>query len=886
MTVGPRSAVTKTRLQNSTIHTTARWYCRGMSHEDAERNADQALRQAERDVMTERSFDLAKHQTNRAQAVAQIDSLAALAPDNSRLPEFRRRLDEMAVTAERFAVDAFRQSVDGFRRAAEREHTSLASAREQRPPSDVNPGHTATKLTEWMDKIRPLVDASRPLLTSPNGVAAIAEYDEWLAAQEQQLVELRLLADAFELFRLRAEVEGYGEIGFATALDSVERNFDSDPERVILAWDAVKKLVGAFQNPRFAAVPEIAKQLERHRELEQRVATELRPKLAQIRTEPLIRTATYTLDLLKRDTDNLDEDNVLQWRKKLRAELIPLQTEWAEEPNVQEFLRKCERAFRRSEEDLGKVVVREIQEAEAIVKPLVERLERGLALKSETRVREHAPRLRARLGGLAPFSEHQRVQLLQQRAVAALARIEAELGSDFAREVEQAEHVPHFEIDINSDTKVQAVLKQLNEALDTIREEYTKAQEEFEEGVDMVNGGVPYSVSGTVESASRTIIRFARRAEEIADELRAVDSSHPAVQEVESAVPKLVKRAQQWKARLEQRIEYANYIEQGRPYCEDADRSCKEAITAHPEHALYAWPEVLQKLGYAENPLNQAVEALPDDHDEADAWLAKLAAIRQEVTTRFPALCVTEAARRAIENDEYGVSRFADALREALPDAPENERIAAIVAGTADARVQAEAEIDAGGQLIRQRATEAADTQRSTYDEWAESQKPIVALAGSIVANIEQYQGKWIAGHASHLGRLLYDHTDELNGDIYQFDYDPRVRELLLLGMKRLDDLYQQMAEKVVAKHGISGVSTTTQHYPRDAHYLCEIVGTAMYTPLREIRDNYGRVLGTVQGDPYPVPRVVIRGVATTYFVIVPDHPPSLDSLDDEGLTG
>src|SRR5690606_31552878 len=146
------------------------------------------------------------------------------------------------------------------------------------------------------------------------------------------------------------------------------------------------------------------------------------------------------------------------------------------------------------------------------------------------------------------------------------------------------------------------------------------------------------------------------------------------------------------------------------------------------------------------------------------------------------------------------------------------------------------------------------------------------------------YQGKWIAGYARHLGRTLYDEPDEFNGDIYQVDYDPRVRECLHGGMKRLDDLYAGMAEKVAERHGVAGVGTYTQPYPRDAHYLCEIVGIASYTPRREIRDNYGRPIATIEGDPYPVPRVVIRAVATSYFVILPDHPPSLDSMNDTDL--
>src|SRR5690606_27675122 len=121
---------------------------------------------------------------------------------------------------------------------------------------------------------------------------------------------------------------------------------------------------------------------------------------------------------------NLDEDNVLKWRKKLREELVPLQRDWAEEQEVQDFLRKCERAFRRSEEDLGdKLVLREIQEAETFVKPLVDRLERALALRSAERALDAAPRLRVRLVALEPFASHQRARLLSERARAALGRI-------------------------------------------------------------------------------------------------------------------------------------------------------------------------------------------------------------------------------------------------------------------------------------------------------------------------------------------------------------------------------------------------------------------------------------------------------------------------------
>src|SRR5262249_47205883 len=179
-----------------------------------------------------------------------------------------------------------------------------------------------------------------------------------------------------------------------------------------------------------------------------------------------------------------------------------------------------------------------------------------------------------------------------------------------------------------------------------------------------------------------------------------------------------------------------------------------------------------------------------------------------------------------------------------------------VLAGTADARQKAMTEIQTRGEVITRRAEEAAKALRPVFEEWAAAKKPLVALAGTIVKNIDDYTGKWIAGSAGHLGRLLYDHADELNGDMYQFDYDPQVREHLLVGMKRLDDLYAQMAEKVVASRGVAGINTTTQHYPSNAQYLCEIVGITTYTPKREVRDNYGRVLGTIDGNPYPIPRL------------------------------
>jgi hypothetical protein len=295
---------------------------------------------------------------------------------------------------------------------------------------------------------------------------------------------------------------------------------------------------------------------------------------------------------------------------------------------------------------------------------------------------------------------------------------------------------------------------------------------------------------------------------------------------------------------------------------------------------------VLKSLSYCDERVEAARAILPDEHEEADAWAAKAAALRKEASEGLIAGCIAEVTKYAVMNCETEAERYADILRDALPDAPENAQIAQIMSGTADARLKAQAEIQEKAALICQRAEQAARDARGAYDSWVEEMKPIVVLGGTIVNDLERYKGKYVAGHCSHLGIVLPDEPDTLNGDIYQIDYDPAVREKLFAGMKTMNDLYNQMAEKIVAAHGVSGVGTTNQHYPRDAHYLCEIVGTAMYTPIREMRDNYGRLLGTVEGSPYPVPRVVIRGVATTYFVIVPGQPFSMDAFDADGIVG
>jgi hypothetical protein len=824
--------------------------------------------------------ELAGMRATLAPAGAPVPAPVAAVPAVGSAPIAAAAPAAVPTADDKAAVDAFTFEFDTVRRGAERDAKAMTDARKERSPRELDPASTIQRLTAWADR---LAAAPRAGITSDAGRAALAQAERWTAAIATQLDELRLFAEVCEVFRREVEVDGR-ELSLPTALDSAEWNFSRDPERVVIAWDAAKKLIGLFEQPRFAAVPEVQAIVARYRGLDQRIAAELRPLLDKLRVGPLLQSAGYPLDRLRRVIDAQDEAGALAARRELRAALAPLQP-YAADPDVDDLLRKAARAMRQAEDDFGDaLVLREIQLAETAVRPLVDRVERAIVVASAVRVREHAPRLAARLGELAPFLAHQRAQVLDARARAALARIEEVLGAAVAREVAAAEAVPRFAIDIAADTKVQAALRELDTALASYAQTQTAARLAFEAEVDCITGSAAAYAARDVERAAETMIDAARRAEELGDALRRVDRAHPAVAATEAAVPGLVKRAQLWKRRATERVAYAAAIYRARTALGDAGRARDGLPLGDAHDAARVWPEVLRQLTAADAAIDAARGALADDHDEADALAADSAARRAEAAEALAAACLGEATRLAIANDAAGAERYAAVLRDALPDSPVNAQITAAVAGTADARQRAEAEIAAGGELIRRRAEAAAHTLRPAFDAWAESRGAITVLGGSVVADLERYRGQWVRGHARHLGRLLYDHHDELNGDTFLFEYEPGVRDALLAGMKRLDELYERMAVRAGERHGVDNVPSSTQHYPRDAHYLAEIVGLAQYTPQREVRDAYGRVLGTVDGAPYPVPRVVIRGVATTYFVVLPGHAPSLDAMDDRGI--
>src|SRR5262245_58513654 len=113
-------------------------------------------------------------------------------------------------------IENFSHAIAVDQRGLARELTAWESAHRERPPMDLDPSHTAAKVAEWTIRADTEINAARGTLTSVPGRAAVAQAEAWLAGARQQLAGLMSLAEAFALFRIEVDVEGYGEIAFTT----------------------------------------------------------------------------------------------------------------------------------------------------------------------------------------------------------------------------------------------------------------------------------------------------------------------------------------------------------------------------------------------------------------------------------------------------------------------------------------------------------------------------------------------------------------------------------------------------------------------------------------------------------------------------------------------
>jgi len=703
-----------------------------------------------------------------------------------------------------------------------------------------------------------------------------------LRVRSRMQIDPAIVNEASALLGREAEV-GYNTLKLPEALEALARWLDrEDPEKAEQAWDAVRTLAAPLEDARFAAVPEVAVAIARYRALAPRVASELGLMMLAHRFHHPLAEARLEVEAIGRSIDDGDEDSVRRRREALREAIDKLPREL---PATRTLHAEAAAAFARSEEELGAhLALEEIEAVERVLVPLIEQVERGIEQATLQRVIDHAPRVAAWLPRLAWYAHHARAVRLADRAKAALARIGA-LGEGVVRACAEAEAVPAVSPDLAGSARAEVIVRELLRVYAEYRATYQDTQARFETEVDLASGtpeSASYHVTDAIDGTARELVRFARRGEELAGELRAIAPDHPALAEVARATPLLIRRVQTWKARLAALAQFSATLDEARQW-HDRARDEAEPGADSPHAAISLWPEVLQHVARATEALDRAAAQLPEEPERIAPWRAKLAAIRATAVEQLAAACIAEATRNATLGDMYEAQRFADVLAEAVPGATENQQIAAMIAGTADARARAALEIEAHGALIRRAAEDAARAARPAYDAWVSERPAVTTLAGTIVQNLDAFRGRWIAGRCSHLGLSLADEPGPIRGDMYQIDYDPEVRRHLAEGMARLDAMFESRAKQTAAAAGVDGLCTTTQHYPSDAHYHAEIVGLATYTPVHEVRDVHGSLLATYTGTPYPVPRIVIRAVATRYFVIVPGEPPSLDAMTTAG---
>lgn len=211
------------------------------------------------------------------------------------------------------------------------------------------------------------------------------------------------------------------------------------------------------------------------------------------------------------------------------------------------------------------------------------------------------------------------------------------------------------------------------------------------------------------------------------------------------------------------------------------------------------------------------------------------------------------------------------------------ELAAALEAG-AGARAAATEEVHRRTALIDERAIAAADARRGAYESWKAAQQIVTPTAQEVLADAAAFKGKMVTVTYSRLGSGYYDDELEINGELWSVAYDETVREALRANMKRLDDLHQQLVAAVSANHGVPPVWVAKAHYATEAELVVEIAGRRMHTPKQEVRDNQGRLVGTVDGIPFPIPHGVIPAVSSRLYVLMPGSDSSLEALDESGI--
>lgn len=817
-----------------------------------------------------------------------IARLEKAAPGAPKIAEAKKALEEYR---EKAAAGALSDVKQRFEREKEsfRRHVDEFEGPDARKGVDAAENF-AQHATDTIARAKTLLDEARPALAgAPAGKAFFEDADKWLAAAQAKVAGAGRVAEARRLISVERV---RGEESLDSALDLVGNALDNqDPERALQGWDAAQKLVKPLEDPKFADIADAKAILERYKKTEARVAAELKPMLAKARVGPLIESARHKLRSLNEAVDRKDMSQALDARAKLRAASGELQ-EWKDAPDAKDFLDEVGKALARSDEELGDgLALAEIEAVEKQVKPPLERLTAALDRKNAAQVRRYAPAVREKMEGLRPFAGKSRAKVLLDRCEQALARLEREMGPAIQKQLEEESSWPKLAVDYGASSDVQRACLEINAVVKGMQEEYAKAQRDFEETVDLENGANSHRYRYVVENvkgAAEHMIHAARRLEEQGHDLEKLDAKNPGVDIVAKAVPKLIKRANDWKELVAKKCEYATGIGRAKEHWDSAAEAVKHAAE-RPDLATGQYggfPTAIQELDAAAKELEPSLKIFPDDKDEAEEWAAKVKKLRADAEKGLIDACMAGAAEAATGGDSSKAKGYAESLKRALPNAPENEKIAKIIAGGADARMKCEAEVRAREDLLRKRALEASEALRGKFDAWRKSKAPQTVLAGTILGNLGKWKGKYVEGKYRLLLALFGDDYLEINGEIYYVSYAPDVQAGCVAAVKKLQGLEDQVAEAARKKAGVPAVRGPSASYqqPVDAEFVCEIVGASSYTPTHEVRAADGRLLGTVLGTPYPVPSVVIRGIYTKYYVVVPGVGASVDGLKTDGI--
>jgi len=811
-------------------------------------------------------------------------------PDAPKLADGRKALDEYRVKYDEALVKSVKDDFD-------REMSNFDRAdRDFNDPSGRKDSGSAEAYTrrggEVTARAAKKVEEQRAKLVSEKAQAFLAEVDARLADAKTKLAYGALVLEARMLLRdTRIDTPNIGSYSLISGIEGVNKQLDrEDPERALEVWDATKKTVIPLRAAKFAELEEVKAALAEFATLEARVAKELKPMLAKSRTGPLIDKAKGQLDWLKTATDETDADKALQARAKLREECVELRREWSDVPEVKEFLEKVDAAVAESDDTFGdKLAITEIEAAEKQVKPALERLVRAIDRKSTVQAVRYGPAVREKKELLRPYADKSRAKNLLDRCEQTLVRLEKELGEKVAQMIADESWWPKVDVDMAWPSDVQQACLEINESVKRMREEYDEKQAQFEEYVDLDRGENSHrfgTAAEGVERAAKSIVRNARNMEKQGEALAKLDKKNPGVEVVAKAVPRLIKKVNAWKDLAAKKAEYAGKIGAAVGQIEYAQEAAKKAQEGSLEDASgqYGWPQTIEKADQALKALDEAAKILPDDKNEADEWAAKAKSLRAEAEKGLVDACMRGGSEAAIKGDKDRAERFASALKEALPASPENEKLAKIIAGSADARVKCEAEIASRGDLLQTRAAASSQVMREKFDAWRAEKAPQVLLAGTILANLDKWKGKHVEGKYRWFGETFGEDTIELNGEIYSVSYAPEVSAGCEAAMKRLSGLQDRMVAAVQKKSGVPPFPSTRGFGLQDAEFVCEIVGATSYTPVHQVKDQDGRIIGSISGTPYQVPRVVIRGITTKYYTVIPGVGASIDSFDESGI--